>query len=59
MTAACALQTVRSRGARHVIIAAPVMSVESFDFLSNYADEVVALHVPAIFNSVGQHYFKL
>ncbi|MBA3858847.1 MAG: hypothetical protein C0507_18235 [Cyanobacteria bacterium PR.3.49] len=58
MTAACALQTARKRGARFVVMAAPVMSIESFNLLRKYADEVVALRVPSMFNSVGQHYLS-
>lgn len=58
MTAACALKTAKRRGARHIIMAAPVMSQESVRLLSKYADEVISLRVPELFNSVGQHYLN-
>ncbi|PZM84122.1 MAG: hypothetical protein DKT66_05635 [Candidatus Melainabacteria bacterium] len=58
MTAACALKTAKQRGATHLIMAAPVMSQESVRLLSKYADEVISLRVPALFNSVGQHYLN-
>lgn len=58
MTAACALQTARNRGAKYLIMASPVMSIESVDLLKKYADRVIALRIPSVFHSVGQHYLN-
>lgn len=56
MTAMAAVDTARNRGATKVIMAAPVMSTESFYDLGPRCDDVVAISVPKTFLSVGQHY---
>jgi putative phosphoribosyl transferase len=58
MTAMAALETARRRGASHTIIAAPVMSSDSYHKLSSHSDAVIALSVPADFASVGQYYIN-
>lgn len=58
MTAMAAIEAARQRGARRVIMAAPVMSRESFVQLSSICDDVVAAYVPTEFNAVGQHYLE-
>lgn len=57
MTAMAAAETARRRGAVATIIAAPVMSAESYRQVRVYCDEVIAVSVPKNFMSVGQHYF--
>ena len=56
MTAMAAVKTARQRGATRVIMAAPVMSKESYSQLSSYCDHVLAISVPDPFYAVGQHY---
>jgi putative phosphoribosyl transferase len=58
MTAMAAIEAAKQRGALRVIMAAPVMSRESFGQLRSVCDDVVALSVPAVFNAVGQHYLE-
>lgn len=50
------LQTVRARGAKEVIAAAPVGARDSVNSLRADADEVVVLETPMFFQSVGQWY---
>ncbi len=56
MTALAAIEAVKQRGARQVILAAPVISKESLEELRHHCDAVIAVHIPQIFNSVGQYY---
>ncbi len=56
MTATAAVRTARKRGAKRVIMAAPVMSRESYDQLRGEADTVIALAVPEPFQAVGLFY---
>lgn len=56
-TMQAAIHNVRRRGAKYVIVAAPVASRQSVDRLSQLADEVVSLDNPENFlGSVGAHY---
>lgn len=55
MTALAAVETARRRGAQHVILAAPVMSHDSYSELSRFCS-VITLSVPREFQSVGLHY---
>lgn len=48
----------QTKGGQYLIMAAPVMSQESVHLLSKYADQVISLRVPELFNSVGQHYLN-
>jgi len=50
------LDALRKRGASRVMVAAPVGSPQAVRLLWNVADEVVCLHAPAWFRSVGQFY---
>ena len=56
MTAVAAVETARRRGAAHVVMAAPVMSLESYHQLGSHCDNVVTLSTPEPFDSVGMHY---
>lgn len=56
MTAVAAVETARQQGAGKTIIAAPVMSKDSFSELSNYCDKIVAVYVPDQFRAVGVFY---
>jgi predicted phosphoribosyltransferase len=56
MTAIAAIETARRRGARRTIMAAPVMSSDSYRKLRSHCDDVVAINVPEGFRSVGQYY---
>ncbi|MBZ0185742.1 MAG: hypothetical protein K8F91_05765, partial [Candidatus Obscuribacterales bacterium] len=56
MTAIAAIETAKQRGAKRTILAAPVMSKESYKELSAYADQIVSLVVPDNFMCVGQYY---
>ncbi|MBA3859485.1 MAG: phosphoribosyltransferase [Cyanobacteria bacterium PR.3.49] len=58
MTAMAAIEAARQRGARSVILAAPVMSRESFNQLQLICDDVVAAYRPEVFNAVAEHYLE-
>ena len=55
-TARVAIEVVRSRGARAVVVAVPVASTEARDLIARVADVVVCLKTPAEFRAVGQWY---
>ena len=55
-TARAACPVARARGARRVILAVPVGSVEGTAALRRDADEVVCLHTPARFLAIGEWY---
>lgn len=48
-----AIQAVRELGAKKIVVALPVASIDARDLLSEAADEVVCLNTPASFMSVG------
>ena len=56
MTAVAAVQTARLRGAAHVVMAAPVMSLQSYHELCSHCDNVVTLSTPEPFVAVGRYY---
>ncbi len=56
MTAVVAIKTARHRGAKRVIMAAPVISPECYRHLRAYCNDVVALIVPNDLIAVGQYY---
>ena len=55
-TAKAALQALRRRGPRAIILAVPVASPEAVSHLAAYSDQVVALQQPAFFYAIGQFY---
>ena len=55
-TARAACMVARERGARRVILAVPVGSVEAAASLRRTADEVICLHTPARFCAIGEWY---
>jgi predicted phosphoribosyltransferase len=55
-TARAACEVVRARGARSVVLAAPVGPAAAPGALAGAADRVVLLHAPAEFGAVGQFY---
>jgi len=55
-TARAACLAARARGARRVILAVPVGSVEGTAALRRDADEVVCLHAPARLSAIGEWY---
>ena len=55
-TARAACQVVRARGARRVVLAAPVAPSSVSKTLADAADELVLLHVSDRFSAVGQFY---
>jgi len=55
-TVRAALATLRQRGARWVVVAAPVIAEDIHSDLGREADEVVAVIVPREFQSVGAWY---
>lgn len=56
MTALAAAETAQRRGAKSIILAAPVMSLESYKQLRTHCNEVIALDIPRSFVAVGHHY---
>jgi putative phosphoribosyl transferase len=55
-TARAACQVVRARGARRVVLAAPVAPAGAPSALADAADALVLLHVTDRFSAVGQFY---
>jgi putative phosphoribosyl transferase len=55
-TMRAALQALRMLGARQVIVALPVCSLEAERMLSQEADKIICLEVPRTFYAVGQWY---
>jgi len=55
-TARAACEVARGQGAARVVFAAPVGAPRSAQVLRGSCDEVVCLHTPASFRSVGQWY---
>ncbi|MDT4941360.1 MAG: putative phosphoribosyl transferase [Pseudonocardiales bacterium] len=55
-TARAACEVLRARGARSVVLAAPVGPAAAPGALAGAADRVVLLHAPAEFGAVGQFY---
>lgn len=55
-TARAGAQVLRRRGARRVILAAPVAPPEAVDELREAADEVVVLETPTGFGAIGAWY---
>jgi putative phosphoribosyl transferase len=55
-TAEAAVGAVRQRGARQVIVAAPVAPPDTVARLAPLVDEVVVVHAPPYFGSVGAWY---
>lgn len=51
-----AIEALRSAGAGHITVAVPVASQEAYAQLEAAADEIVCMHAPAAFQSVGQWY---
>ncbi|MBS0625227.1 MAG: phosphoribosyltransferase [Verrucomicrobia bacterium] len=55
-TMAVSVAEARFLGAAKVIVASPVGSFESIEWMKSLADEVVCLHTPSSFQAVGQFY---
>lgn len=56
LTDLAAVRALRGRGARRVIVAAPVGSRAAIDLLASEADDVICAFVPRDLRSVGQWY---
>ncbi|MFN7972546.1 MAG: phosphoribosyltransferase family protein [Acidobacteriota bacterium] len=55
-TMLAAVHSLHARGAKRVVAALPVASVEAYWLLASVADDVVCLHAPEGFHSVGHFY---
>ncbi|MFN9347038.1 MAG: phosphoribosyltransferase [Planctomycetota bacterium] len=55
-TMLAALQTVRAKGPRELIVAVPVAPLVQLKHISQHCDRLVCLHSPADFVAVGQFY---
>jgi putative phosphoribosyl transferase len=55
-TARAAVEILRRRGAGRIVVAVPVGARRAIAELSRLADEVVCLHSPAEFGSIGEFY---
>lgn len=55
-TTAAAIESVRRRGAKQVVLAVPVAPPDVVTGLKEKADEVIALYTPRQFYAVGVHY---
>ena len=55
-TARAAIESLRRRGARRVILAVPVAPEDSIAAMRDVADEVVVVDVPSWFLSIGEFY---
>ncbi len=55
-TAKAALQALRRRSPKAIILATPVGSTEALSDLGPFADQVVCLQQPPLFSAIGQFY---
>lgn len=55
-TARAALEVLRHRGARRIVLAVPVAPAHTIDELRSVVDEAVCLHAPKSFWAIGQYY---
>jgi putative phosphoribosyl transferase len=55
-TARAAIEVLRHRGARRIVLAVPVAPARTVDDLRRVVDEVVCLHAPETFWAIGQYY---
>jgi predicted phosphoribosyltransferase len=55
-TMEAAVRALRMLGAKRVVVAVPVASVEARERIAELADEVICLSAPAWFSAVGQWY---
>lgn len=55
-TMKAALNSVRKRGAKSIVLAVPVASSSSLEMLKNMADETICLSTPKVFFAIGQFY---
>lgn len=51
-----AIKSVRSAGAKKIVLAVPVAAPETLRKISKEVDEVICLHTPVFFESVGSFY---
>lgn len=55
-TMVAAIQCIRNKDPKEIVVAAPVASVEAFNTIQKTADRVVCLDTPEPFYAVGQFY---
>ena len=55
-TMTVAIEAVRARGAKRVVLAVPVASTDALETLTPLVDEVICLSRPVYFHAVGAHY---
>lgn len=55
-TAKAACEVARAKGASRIVLATPIGADDIAERFAGYADEVICLHTPAFFLSVGQGY---
>lgn len=55
-TMRAAIQTLRSEGARRIVLAVPVAAADSIAALRSEVDDIVVLHAPQWFGAVGAFY---
>lgn len=55
-TARVAVEVVRARGARAIVVAVPVASTDARDQITHVADVMICLKTPAQFRAVGEWY---
>lgn len=56
MTLLAALESLRRRGASHIVVATPVAAPDAAERVAAKADELLALEIPHGFAAVGQFY---
>ncbi|MBC7643719.1 MAG: phosphoribosyltransferase [Thermoleophilia bacterium] len=56
LTMDAAIRYMRRHGARRIIVAVPVASIEAIRSLQSLADKVFVLYAPSGFRAVSQHY---
>ncbi len=56
MTVKAAIKSAILRGCKHLVVAAPAMSIESFIELKTLCDQVITLITPEPFGAVGHYY---
>jgi putative phosphoribosyl transferase len=57
-TMRAAIRAMRHQGAKRIVVAVPHGAPESVRFIEKEAEEVIALHEPTLYRSVGSYYLE-
>lgn len=55
-TVLCAQKVIKRQGSKEIILATPVISKESYEYIKSHFDKIIVLKVAEDFSAVGQFY---